>query len=891
MSEQVTGHQTTFAGLFDPLDEDGPGSPQRPAIARVEIPLIQRDYAQGRVSEKVTDIRSTFLEAIRQAIVEGEHLSLDFVYGDVQDDVLRPLDGQQRLTTLFLLHWYVAARTGQPVTEAARTRFSYATRPSARLFCERLASARPPVEVPSISDWLLDQPWYLYVWEHDPTIQSMLVMLDDIDRLFRDDDLEQVWARLDDREDPAVSFYVLPIPEMGAGDELYIKMNSRGKPLTDFENFKAKFEQVIGHSSRVSQIAHKIDGRWSDVLWPFHGGDNIVDDEFLRYFTFLIEVGEWRLGQPSSGRLIARANALFGKDAVAGDEALAFFESCFDTWVGEDVPSFFRSILRTSDDEVDERPVLFTPEGLDGVNLFEMCCRTYGDMRGSRARVFPLGLSILLYAVLVHRLHDTDDVASRLRVVRNLVEASDNEIRLDNMQALLDEVDVVVRSGDLDQIRTFNQAQVADERRKAAFLAEHPQARPAVHLLEDHRLLRGTLLAFDLDAERLAPRAAAFGRVFAENTHWNELTGALLACGDYYRRRNELAFSFGSPTGDSWWRSVLAGPMRGSLEDVRQPLGRLLDRVAAGGELTDIYREIREEWLQAREQAGRYDWRYHVVKHPEMREGTSGIYVTESGEPGYAVCALRRTRLASYYRDPYLLAILRRSGVDSHQVNDPWFFGYQDTPRWLTLKQAEIGLRCVEQGLLLRVAPELREPVVASWAEEFGLLPTDDGYLWAAPQQEIEGRPVDTVDRVDVGSRLLRRLVSALDPNLQKLDRAEAREALHARGVRLSELIGERLAASGDLASTFVWQPKTAQAGAWVGFRLAGGNSIELVLRWTQKHGVKLDAKAYPKRPQELYPDFDHLELGLGWSATDDEMAEAFLVLVERLQEAHPRSG
>ena len=28
-------------------------------------------------------------------------------------------------------------------------------------------------------------------------------------------------------------------------DELYIKMNSRGKPLTKFENFKAKFEKFL----------------------------------------------------------------------------------------------------------------------------------------------------------------------------------------------------------------------------------------------------------------------------------------------------------------------------------------------------------------------------------------------------------------------------------------------------------------------------------------------------------------------------------------------------------------------------------------------------------------------------------------------------------------------
>ena len=35
-------------------------------------------------------------------------------------------------------------------------------------------------------------------------------------------------------------FHLLPIDDMGSAEDLYIKMNSRGKPLTDFETFKAQ---------------------------------------------------------------------------------------------------------------------------------------------------------------------------------------------------------------------------------------------------------------------------------------------------------------------------------------------------------------------------------------------------------------------------------------------------------------------------------------------------------------------------------------------------------------------------------------------------------------------------------------------------------------------------
>src|ERR1035437_424410 len=75
----------------------------------IEIPIIQRDYAQGRIDEKTQKIRDRFLDALITAIiVENKPQELDFVYGSIDAGSMQPLDGQQRLTTLFLLHWFIA---------------------------------------------------------------------------------------------------------------------------------------------------------------------------------------------------------------------------------------------------------------------------------------------------------------------------------------------------------------------------------------------------------------------------------------------------------------------------------------------------------------------------------------------------------------------------------------------------------------------------------------------------------------------------------------------------------------------------------------------------------------------------------------------------------------
>ena len=78
----------------------------------IVIPKVQRDFAYGRQDNRTRDILYGILDKIRNAVSEGTHEVLDFVYGasyastsDSHTGMI-PLDGQQRLTVLFLLHFY-----------------------------------------------------------------------------------------------------------------------------------------------------------------------------------------------------------------------------------------------------------------------------------------------------------------------------------------------------------------------------------------------------------------------------------------------------------------------------------------------------------------------------------------------------------------------------------------------------------------------------------------------------------------------------------------------------------------------------------------------------------------------------------------------------------------
>ena len=142
---------------------------------KVEIPIIQRDYAQGRLSENATAIRGELLESIYDALVYDMPLDFDFVYGSVEENKLFPLDGQQRLTTLFLLHWYLAEKENR-IEEMRKvlSNFSYTTRISSRDFCEMLVDlSYSPQKNISVSKYIKNENKYFLSWNSDPTVKAM----------------------------------------------------------------------------------------------------------------------------------------------------------------------------------------------------------------------------------------------------------------------------------------------------------------------------------------------------------------------------------------------------------------------------------------------------------------------------------------------------------------------------------------------------------------------------------------------------------------------------------------------------------------------------------------------------------------------------------------------
>lgn len=254
------------------------------SCTKIVIPKIQRDYAQGRKdpagSNLCEEVRNNFVDSIKNALTTDSQLVLDYVYGSRDDaNFFYPIDGQQRLTTLFLLHWYVAMKE-EKVTEikSELSKFTYEIRDTAKEFCMSLLDISFNVAtVSSVKTEIANSAKYYTAYNEDPTVQAMLVMLEKIHETLREE--QNLFEKLEN-----IKFWVLSLEHFGLTDDLFVKMNARGKRLSRFDTFKSELESALDKRIKenstddfliatVDRWKQNIDNEYLDAVWSVYGKD------------------------------------------------------------------------------------------------------------------------------------------------------------------------------------------------------------------------------------------------------------------------------------------------------------------------------------------------------------------------------------------------------------------------------------------------------------------------------------------------------------------------------------------------------------------------------------------------------------------------------------------
>ena len=538
-----------YSNLFDQTFTSTTGESER--INRIVVPKIQRSYAQGRKNEFY--VRDTFLSDIFIHLVEGRQMDLNFIYGAVRKMdsglVFELIDGQQRMTTLFLLHWYIANREleheSEQYCEICRklALFSYETRVTSSDFCQMLAAFRGDITGFYPSRIIKMSKWYFRAYEKDATVEGMLNMLDAIHDKYEQKLQQNPGLALFDNLN-LLQFQVLSLGEFGLTEELYIKMNSRGLPLSSFDNFKAELtgylsnlpigQELVSLSSSYTgeqvqfyvDFSTNLDANWINIFWSKDDPD--FDAKYFKFFHLYL--GYKYMLEPSNPSSDMRKDAVV-KFFLAEDNyserymGFGHYKSLFDVH-----PEYFRSISKVLSTLAEK----YRTEIMPYVNPSWEKGRHFGGFFNKTSQNINLAFFATTEFIEAYKNFDLTVFKQWMRVAWNIIENSetDNFMTIAGVARNLSRIirytascegysfyEALALYGEEDQSRLASKS-IREEVVKAGRIAEDNEWEDLFISVEEHPFLKGATSFFYTDGvskEVFRHRKELIYAIFAEN--------------------------------------------------------------------------------------------------------------------------------------------------------------------------------------------------------------------------------------------------------------------------------------------------------------------------------------------------------------------------------------
>lgn len=295
------------------------------------VPEIQREYVWGNNDYQILD---KFFTDIKEAINENnsnganiklnkfhkmlevvdeqtkigilsamnklskKDLNIGFLYsykpyynyiGDKVDVYL--IDGQQRLTTLFLALFYFSLKEQKNSqdflnlmgfdSKLEKIGFDYRVRTLTHNFLIDLVQyCRKWEDLENITK----HNWFLADYSNDVTVKAMVNAIEKLCQYFNDDKIEYYQFVKEH-----IRFWHFKTEETSQGEELYITMNSRGQQLADNETIRAKLFENDRVKTNQLEWGAKWE-EWQDFFWKnkMKGGNADYGlNQFLRWVNVI----------------------------------------------------------------------------------------------------------------------------------------------------------------------------------------------------------------------------------------------------------------------------------------------------------------------------------------------------------------------------------------------------------------------------------------------------------------------------------------------------------------------------------------------------------------------------------------------------------------------------
>lgn len=269
---------------------------------KIIIPDFQRDYCWGDKThgeENDTDIVSNFLDTLIEEYENNKDSDVLLGKIDVYEhpkDHIYLTDGQQRLTTLFLLIGMLLKRENNDAIKSKLKKclisdfeddeddkepyLQYSVRESTVFFMRDLVNEFFIKENSlKISD-IQNQPWFFNEYNLDPSIQSILSalrMIESKEKEINGGFAEFVITKI------KIQYY--DVKDKKHGEERFVIINTTGKGLTTSENIKPILLGNIGNSEYSKQWEHR--ETW---FWKNRDKEDIADHGVNDFLTWCFQI-------------------------------------------------------------------------------------------------------------------------------------------------------------------------------------------------------------------------------------------------------------------------------------------------------------------------------------------------------------------------------------------------------------------------------------------------------------------------------------------------------------------------------------------------------------------------------------------------------------------------
>jgi len=251
------------------------------------IPAIQREYVQGFDEELNREVREKIFADIFSVLdneTMDDKLKLNIIYGYTEGDTFYPVDGQQRLTTLYILHWFLWIKRNKEIDKSfTDKKLSYEIRQASNQFFEELINPQRQIEFQELlnskeqfKNAIVSKPWFKSSWIKDVTVLATLNVISELMELrVSNEKAEKYYTKL---EIGKIYFNFLPNSKIDAKKKSvrdYTKFNARGKQLEMFENVKSIIYTIEKKLKRELEVTfvYKYDREYIDFFYNLYCSD------------------------------------------------------------------------------------------------------------------------------------------------------------------------------------------------------------------------------------------------------------------------------------------------------------------------------------------------------------------------------------------------------------------------------------------------------------------------------------------------------------------------------------------------------------------------------------------------------------------------------------------